>query len=78
MVRDRSILTKLFHHHRNRDSSVGIAIGYGLEDGGVGFRVPVWEEFSILLVVQIVSEVLQISYLMGTGGFFHGGKAAGA
>jgi hypothetical protein len=26
---------------RNRDSAVGIAIGYGLDDRGVGVRVPV-------------------------------------
>jgi hypothetical protein len=27
--------------HRSRDSAVGIATGYGLEDRGVGIRVPV-------------------------------------
>jgi hypothetical protein len=26
----------------SRDSSVGIATGYGLDDRGVGVRVPVW------------------------------------
>jgi hypothetical protein len=35
----------LFYFHyfspRSRDSAVGIAIGYGLDDGGVGVRVPV-------------------------------------
>jgi hypothetical protein len=27
---------------RSRDSSVGIATGYGMDDRGVGVRVPVW------------------------------------
>jgi hypothetical protein len=27
--------------HNGRDSSVGIVVGYGLDDGGVGVRVPV-------------------------------------
>jgi hypothetical protein len=47
-----------------RDSSVSIALGYGLDDQGsrVRFRRG-WEFFS---------------YLMGTRGPFHGGKAAGA
>jgi hypothetical protein len=35
----------------SRDSSVGIATGYGLHDPGVGVRVPVWSEFSLLHVV---------------------------
>jgi hypothetical protein len=29
----------------SRDISVGIATGYGLEDGGVGVRVPVRQRF---------------------------------
>jgi hypothetical protein len=57
----------------SRDSVVGTATGYGLEDGGVGVRVPVGQEFSVLHVVQIGSVVHPTSYPMGTGG-----KAAGA
>jgi nitrogen fixation protein len=37
---------------RSRDSVVGIATGYGLDDGRVGVRVPVDQEFSILHVLQ--------------------------
>jgi hypothetical protein len=35
-VKDTSIYV-----YRSRDSVVGIATGYGLDDGGVGVRVPV-------------------------------------
>jgi hypothetical protein len=30
---------KLQYYHKSRDSVVGIAAGYWLDDGGVGFRV---------------------------------------
>jgi hypothetical protein len=63
---------------RSRDSVVGIATGYGLDDQGVGVRVPVGQEFSILHVVQTGFGVHPTSYPMGTGGSFPGGKAAGA
>jgi hypothetical protein len=49
----------------SRDSSVGIATGYGLDDQGE-------PEF----IVQNGSGVHQTSYKMGTGGSFPGGKAA--
>jgi hypothetical protein len=62
---------------RSRDSSVGIATGYELQDGGVGVRVPVGLEFSLLHVVQTGSGVHPTSYSMGTGDSFLGGKAAG-
>jgi hypothetical protein len=42
-----------------RDSAVGIATGYGLDDRGVAVRVPVGS-------------------IIGRGGSFPGGKAAGA
>jgi hypothetical protein len=29
-------------YYTSRDSVVGIATGYGLDDRGVGVRVPVW------------------------------------
>jgi hypothetical protein len=51
----------------SRGSSVGIATGYGLDDRGVGVRVPVGSEFSLLHVVQTGSGVHPASYPMGTG-----------
>jgi hypothetical protein len=60
---------------RSRDSSVGIATGYGLEDGGVGVRVPVVQEFLLLRAVQTGSGDHPTSYTMGTGGSFLGGKS---
>jgi hypothetical protein len=62
----------------SRGSVVGIATGYGLDDQGVGVRVPIGSEFLLLHVVQTGSEAHPTSYPMGTGGSFPGGKAAGA
>jgi hypothetical protein len=62
----------------SQDSSVGIATGYRLEDGGVKVQVPVRQEFSLLHAVQTGSGVHPTSYTMGTGGSFLRGKAAGA
>jgi hypothetical protein len=59
------------------ERSVGIATGYGLEDGGVGVRVPVRQEFLRFHFLQTGSGVHPTSYTMGTRGFFLGGKAAG-
>jgi hypothetical protein len=61
----------------SRDRAVGMT-GYGLDDGGVGVRVPVVSRISVLHVVQNGSGVHPASYPMGTGGSFYGGKAAGA
>jgi hypothetical protein len=36
---------------QSRDSTVGIATSYGLDDQGVGVQVPVGQEFSLLHVV---------------------------
>jgi hypothetical protein len=36
------------------------------------------DEFSLLHIAQTVSGVLRTSYLMGTGGLFSEGNAAGA
>jgi hypothetical protein len=63
---------------KSRDSSVGIATGYGLDDHGVGVRVPVNQEFSLLHVVQTGSGAHPASYPMSTVGSFPGGKAAWA
>jgi hypothetical protein len=60
---------------RSRDSVVGIATGYGLDDRGVGIRVPVGARI-FLHVVQTGSGVYPTSYPMGTGGSFPGVKAA--
>jgi hypothetical protein len=62
--------------YRSWDSVVGIATGYGLDDRAVGVRVPVVKNF--LHVVQTGSRAHPVSYPMGTGGSFPGGKAAGA
>jgi hypothetical protein len=60
------LIYSLGAYHRSRDSVVGIATSYLLDDRGVGVRV------------QTVSEVHPTSYPMGTGGSFPVGKAAGA
>jgi hypothetical protein len=60
------------------DSVVGIATGYGLEDRGVGVRVPVESGIFRLHVLQTGFGVHPTSHPMGTGGSFPGGKAAGA
>jgi hypothetical protein len=56
----------------NRDSVVGIATGYRLDDRSVGLESRQSHEFSLLHVVQTGSGVHPTSYPMGTGG-----KAAG-
>jgi hypothetical protein len=67
------ILERLLQHKVSRDSAVGIATDYWLEDRGVGVRVPEGQEFSLLHLVETGSGVHPIAYQMGTGG-----KAAGA
>jgi hypothetical protein len=61
---------------RNRDSIVGIMTGYGLNDRGVGVRVPVGSRNSLLQVAQTGSGIDPTSYPMGTRGSIPGGKAA--
>jgi hypothetical protein len=64
---------------QSRDSSVGIALGYGLDDRGSRVRFPVEAgTFSLHHRVQNGSGVHQASYPMGTRGSFPGGKAAEA
>jgi hypothetical protein len=64
---------------RSRDSPVGIATGYGLDDREVGVRVSVGaRNFSLLHVVQIGSGAHPTSYPMGTGDSFPRGKGTGA
>jgi hypothetical protein len=63
----------------SRDSSVGIALGYGLDERGSRVRFPAGaENFSLHHRVQNGSGAHLASYPMGTKGSFPGGKAAGA
>jgi hypothetical protein len=65
-------------HVKSRDSSVGIALGYGLEDRGPRVRFPARAGSSSLHHrVQNGSGTHPASYSMGTRGSFPGGKAAG-
>jgi len=62
-----------------RDSSVGIATDYGLNDRMIGFLFPEGVgNFSLHHCVQTVSGSNPASYPMGTRGYFPGGKVAGA
>jgi hypothetical protein len=59
----------------SRDSSVGIANGYRLDDlGGGGSSSPERVKVSLLYIVQTGSGVYPTSYKMGTGGSFPGVK----
>jgi hypothetical protein len=68
----------LMHSTWNRDSAVGIAIGYRLGDGGIGVRAPVGVKFFFLHFVQTGSGAHPASYPMGTEDLSPGGKVAGA
>jgi hypothetical protein len=64
---------------QSRDSSVGIALGYGLDDRGSRVRFPSGAgNFSLHLRVQNGSGAHPSSYPMGTRDSFPGSKAAGA
>jgi hypothetical protein len=63
---------------RSRDSVVGIATGYGLDDRRVGFRVPVGSRIFSSQCRLDRLWVHPISYSMGTGDSLNGSKAAGA
>jgi hypothetical protein len=61
------------------DSSVGITLGYGLNDRASRIRFPAGAgNFSLHHRIQNGSGVHPASYTMGTGGSFFGNKAAGA
>jgi hypothetical protein len=62
---------------RNCDSSVGIALGYGLDDRGSRVRFPAGAGNFSLHRVQNSSGAHPASYPMGTRGSFPGGNAAG-
>jgi hypothetical protein len=64
---------------KSRDSSVGIALGYGLDDWSSRLRFSAGAgNFSLHHHVQNDSGAHPASYPMGTRGSFPGGKAAGA
>jgi hypothetical protein len=64
---------------KNRDGSVGIALGYELNDRGSGVEFPAGAgNFSLNHRVQNGSGAHPASYPMGTKSSFPGGKAAGA
>jgi hypothetical protein len=65
--------------YKSCDSSVGIALGYGLDDRGSRVRFSAGAgNFSLDHRVQNGSGAHPASYLMGTKGSFPESKAAGA
>jgi hypothetical protein len=63
---------------KSRDSSVGMALGYGLDDRGSRVRFPAGAgHFSLHHRVQNGSGAHPASYAVGTRDSFPGGKAAG-
>jgi hypothetical protein len=63
---------------QSRDGSVGITLGYGLDDRGSSVRFPARaRNFSLHHRVQTGSGANPASYPMGTRGSFPGDKAAG-
>jgi len=63
----------------SRDSSVGLATGYGLDDRMISARFSVGAgNFSLHHRVQTSSGAHSVSYKLGTGGSFPGSKAARA
>jgi hypothetical protein len=64
---------------KSRGNSVGIELGYGLDDLGSRIRFPAGAgNISFHHRVQNGSESHSASYPMGTRGSIPGGKAAGA
>jgi hypothetical protein len=69
----------LFNIFAASHSSVGIALGYGVDDRGSRVRFPTGAgNFSLHHRVQKGSGAHPASYSMDTRGSFSGGKAAGA
>jgi hypothetical protein len=69
----------MWSHRQSHDSSVGIALSYGLDDRGSRVRFPAGAGiFSLYHRLQNGSGAHLASYPMGTGDSFLGGKAAGA
>jgi hypothetical protein len=77
--RKSHILHKEWINSEYRDISVGIALGYGLDDRGSRVRLPAGAgNVSLHHRVQNGSGAHTASYPMVTRGSFRGGKAAGA
>jgi hypothetical protein len=75
---DSIILWSVRRHGKSRDSSIGIALGYGLDYRGSGVRFLVGAgNFSLHHRVQNGSGAHPASCPMGTRGSFPGRKAAG-
>jgi hypothetical protein len=75
-LRRSLVLTHLFNYCC--DSSVGIALGHGLDDRDYRVRLPAGAgNFSLHHCVQNGSGAHPASYTMGTRGSFPGGKVAG-
>jgi hypothetical protein len=68
----------MFFHRKSRDKSVGIALGYGLDDRGSRDRFRAGAgNFSLHHRVQNGSGAHPASYPMGKRSSFPGDKAAG-
>jgi hypothetical protein len=74
-----SVVTLLVRFQKRFDSSVGVALGYGLDERGSRVRYPAWAgNFSLHHRVQNGSGSHPASYPMGTRSSLPGSKAAGA
>jgi hypothetical protein len=74
-----SIYTECKGEGKSPDSSVSIALGYGLDDRGSRVRFPAGDaHFSLNHRVQNDSGAHPASYPTDTRGSFPGGKATGA
>jgi hypothetical protein len=75
----RIILEWILGKWKSRDSSVGVALGYGLDDRSSRVRFPAGAgNFSLHHCIQNGSGAHPASYPMGTRDSYPGIKAAGA
>jgi hypothetical protein len=73
IVKNHEILVIYYVLRKSRDNSVGIALGYGLDDRGSRVRFPAGAvNFSLHHRIKNSSGVHPASYLMGTRGSFPG------
>jgi hypothetical protein len=63
----------MYEIFESRDSAIGIATGFRVDDRGFGVRVPVGSRISLFHVVQNGSGAHPASYSMDIGSSFHGG-----
>jgi hypothetical protein len=79
IVKAINFVACLISQRKRRDSSVGIALGYGLDDQGYRVRFPAESgKFSLHNGFQNGSGAHAASYTIGTRDSFTGGKVAGA